>query len=141
MAVVGMSFTKINVEKKNQAKGKLNIKNNIRIKKVEKTELALGNVKENGLKFTFEYVSDYSPNIASINIFGEVLFLADEKTIKQAEKDWKAEKKVAKELVQPVLNAALTKSNIQAIMLSKEINLPPPIPLPKVESRSQNYIG
>ncbi|MBS1267023.1 MAG: hypothetical protein MAG795_00994 [Candidatus Woesearchaeota archaeon] len=140
MTVVGMSFTKINIEKKKPAKGKLNIKNNIAIRDVKQTDLSLGNVKEQGLKFIFEYTSNYSPDVAEINIVGEVLFLTDEKTAKETEKNWKDEKKIAKKLVRPVLNSALTKSNIQAIMLSKEINLPPPIPLPKVESKNQNYI-
>jgi hypothetical protein len=33
----------------------------------------------------------------------------------------------------PVLNSILAKCNIQAIILTREVNLPPPIPLPKVQ--------
>ena len=43
------------------------------------------------------------------------------------------DKKIPKEVMTPVLNNILAKSNVEALVLSRELNLPPPIPLPKVE--------
>ena len=43
-----------------------------------------------------------------------------------------------------LLNTILTKCNVQALILSQEVNLPPPIPMPKVQIAQQtekNYIG
>lgn len=141
MTVVGFNFTKIVVEKKQAAKGKINIKNNISIKNIEETDLSLGRVKEAGLKFTFEYKSIYDPKVGEITLTGVVLYLEDAKKVKGIVKNWKSDKKVPQELMRAILNTALAKCNIQAIILSNDINLPPPVPLPKVEVRQNDYIG
>jgi len=53
------------------------------------------------------------------------------------------DKKLPKEIMAGLLNTKLTKCNIQALILSQEINLPAPIPLPKVQvaAPDKNYIG
>ena len=49
----------------------------------------------------------------------------------------------AEEVMAQVINSVLTKSNIQALILSRDVNLPPPIPMPKVNMKQDNndYIG
>ena len=55
---------------------------------------------------------------------------------------WKKDKKIDQEIMTPVLNTALTKCNIEALMLSQSMNMPPPIPLPKIQpSQARDYIG
>ena len=132
MTVVGFSFTKLHVERKGVAKGKLSVKNNINVKKVESTDLSLGKNKEAGLAFTFEFKSIYEPEIGEIIIEGEVIYLLDSKKVKEVLDRWKKESKVEAEILGDVLNAALSKCNIQALIMSRDINLPAPIPLPKV---------
>ncbi len=133
MAIVGFDFTKLLVERKGPIKGKVNIKNNVSITKVEKATLSLGASKQAGLKFSFEFTAVYEPNLGRILIEGEVLDLQnDEKVVDKAVADWKKDKKVEQKLMTGLLNSVLSKSNIQALLLSKEINLPPPIPLPKL---------
>ena len=56
MAIIGSSFTKINVEKKAPARGKININNNASIKSVEEYPLP-SKADQKGLRFTFEFVS------------------------------------------------------------------------------------
>jgi len=133
MAIVGFDFTKLLVERKAPIKGKVNIKNNVSITKVEKATLSLGASKQAGLKFSFEFTAVYEPNLGKILIEGEVLDLQnDEKAVDQAVEDWKKDKKVKQEVMTPLLNSVLSKCNVQALLLSREINLPSPIPLPKV---------
>ena len=132
MSIVGFSFTKLHVERKGVAKGKLSVKNNINVKKVESTDLSLGKNKEAGLAFTFEFRSIYEPEIGEIIIEGEVIYLLDSKKVKEVLDRWKKESKVEAEILGDVLNAALSKCNIQALIMSRDINLPAPIPLPKV---------
>ena len=70
--------------------------------------------------------------------------IALSKKTKEILASWKKDKKVPKELMAGLLNTILTKCNIQALILSQEINLPAPIPLPKVQIAQQsekNYIG
>ena len=57
MTIVGFGFNKIEVEKKEGAKGKINISNNVSIKDVKETTLAVGKDNPTVLKFTFEFVS------------------------------------------------------------------------------------
>jgi len=99
---------------------------------VESTDLSLGKNKEAGLAFTFEFKSIYEPEIGEIIIEGEVIYLLDSKKVKEVLDRWKKESKVEAEILGDVLNAALSKCNIQALIMSRDINLPAPIPLPKV---------
>ncbi|MCX8146884.1 MAG: hypothetical protein N3D84_00240 [Candidatus Woesearchaeota archaeon] len=132
MAIVGFNFTKILVEKKKEMKGKVSINNSAGIKDIEKTELSLGKAKQPGLRIKFEYKSSYDPEIASILLEGEVLDLEDEKKIEEMLKEWNAKKKMPDDKVSPIINSILTRCNIEALILSKEMALPPPVPLPKV---------
>lgn len=142
MTIVGFNFTKIHVERKKMVKGKINIKNNVSIKKVEEADLSLGKNKQSGLRFIFEFTSNYEPKVGEIILGGEVLYLMDEKHVKDVLKGWKKNKKVPKELTAGILNTVLQKCNIQALVLSRDINLPPPIPLPKVNvANNKSYIG
>jgi len=132
MVVVGFNFTKINVERKNPLKGKVKITNNIAIKKVEIKDLALGKAKQQGLKFTFEFVTKYEPSFGEINLVGDILYMDQEKKIKEVTDSWKKNKSVPKDVMAQILNNILNKCNIQALILSQQINMPAPIPLPKV---------
>ena len=135
MAVVGLGFTKINMERAASIGGKLSIKTNAAVKNVEKQELSLGDKKQEALRFTFEFSAIYEPNMASIYLEGEVLWVDKTEAIESALKGWKKDKSLPAEIKTPILNAVLSRSSVEALILSREINLPPPIPLPKVEIR------
>ena len=49
---------------------------------------------------------------------------------------WKNKKKIEADVMTPILNNILSKCNIQAILISKEIGLPPPVQLPKVQIKN-----
>jgi hypothetical protein len=59
--------------------------------------------------------------------------MEETKKINSIMAEWKKEQKVDKDIMTPLLNTVLTKCNIQALILSQHVNLPPPIPLPKVD--------
>lgn len=147
--IVGFNFTKIQAEKKGQINGKVDINNNVSIKDVEETDFSLGTKKQKGLRFIFEFASKYEPSIGSINFEGDVLYVDNEKAIKDVIAEWKKGKKVKKELMGGILNTVLIKSNIQALIISQQVNLPPPIPMPKVNmvqkpqqtKKDNEYIG
>ncbi len=143
MKSVGFNFNKINVEKKNIGKGKVNISNNVAIKNIEQKDISLGKSKQDALKFTFEFTSKYEPGLGSILLGGDVLYLTDSQKSKEILDGWKKDKKVPKDIMAGILNTVLAKCNIQALILSQEVNLPPPIPLPKVKvgGKDKDYIG
>jgi hypothetical protein len=132
MAIVGFEFTKINVNKKDSAKGKINISNNVRIVDLQKSDLKFGATKQGGVKFVFEYKSSYEPEFAEILLGGVVMYLTDEKDAAKIVDDWKKETKLNKDVAEKIINNILTKCNIQSIILSDTVNLPPPVPMPKV---------
>lgn len=136
MAIVGFEFTKINVQKQETAKGKINISNNVAIADIKKADLQLGKAKQAGIKFMFDYKSLYEPKFARIELGGNILFLTDEKKAKEILDSWEKEKKIKKEIAETVINSILTKCNIQSILLSNTVNLPPPVPMPKVNVAS-----
>ena len=142
--IVGFGFTKLSAEKKETAKGKIDINNNVSIKDIKEDSFSFGKDSQNVLKFVFEFTSKYEPSIGNILFEGELLYMEDSKKTKEILNSWKKDKKIPKELMAGMLNTILTKCNVQALILSQEVNLPSPIPLPKVQIQQQaekNYIG
>ena len=133
MTIVGFNFTKLEAEKKELVKGKININNNVSIKNVEEKKLSLANDKQKVLSFTFEFTAKYDPDIGSIKFVGDVLFMEDAKKTKEIMDRWKKDKKLPKDIMPHILNTVLNKCNIQALILSEQVNLPPPIPMPKLQ--------
>jgi len=42
-------------------------------------------------------------------------------------------KQVPKDIMGDILNTILMRCNVEALVLSRDVNLPPPIPMPKVQ--------
>ena len=144
--IVGFGFTKLSAEKLDPAKGKIDINNNVSIKDVQEDNFSLGKDKQqNVLRFIFEFTSNYEPSVGKILFEGELLYMEEPKKAKEILSDWKKNKKLPKELMGLLLNTLLTKCNVQALILSQQVNLPPPIPLPKVQMaaavENKDYIG
>src|SRR3989338_9655767 len=139
MTVVSFNFTKIEAEKKAAGTGKININNNVAIVDVNEKDLSLGNEKQKVISFTFEFTSKFEPNVGLIRLLGDVLYMDDSKKVKQIIDDWKKEKKLPKDIMARILNKILNRSNVQALILSQDVNLPPPILLPKVQVEQRKY--
>jgi hypothetical protein len=133
MAIAGFGFTDIEVKRKPMQGGKISISNNVAIKDIKETELHLGKEKQNALQFLFEFTSKYDPDVGHITIGGEVLFIDEAKKVQEILANWKKDKRVPQEVMTNILNNILNKCNIAALIMSREVNLPAPIPLPKVQ--------
>jgi hypothetical protein len=133
MTIVGLQINKINVEKLAPAKGKVSVNNNVAVKDVEKTDLTFGASKQDALKFTFEFKASYEPKIATMVFEGTVTHFDKPEQIETLYKGWKKDKKVPPEVMTPILNSILTRCNVEALLLAREVSLPPPIPLPRVK--------
>ncbi|MEE9525140.1 MAG: hypothetical protein V3V78_00855 [Candidatus Woesearchaeota archaeon] len=134
MAIVGFNFTKINVERKEESvKGKIDIKNNVAIMGVEEAKVKLGSSSQKVAKVSFDFNTIYGPKIGSIKLSGNVLVLGETAKIGNMIEKWKKSKSMPKDMAPTVLNTVLNKCNIQAVILSQQINLPSPIPMPKVQ--------
>jgi len=138
MTILGFNFNQIKVSKKEGVKGKINIKNNVVIKDVKEQDLSLGDKSQSALKFAFEFSSKYEPDLGEIILGGDLLFMESSAKTKAIMDDWKKSKKVPKDVMTGILNTILTKCNIEALVLSQKVNLPPPIPLPSVKQDEEN---
>jgi hypothetical protein len=122
------------VERKGDTKARLKISSNISVTDVLKSELALGSVRQPAMRFQFSYLAKYEPNHAEIGIEGDVIYLAPPEKVESILKDWKKDKKLPKEVMAEVVNNLLVRCNIEALILSRDMNLPSPIPMPKVSA-------
>lgn len=136
MAVIGVHITKINAEKKTvNGVNKVGINNNISVKHVDEKDFSLGSTKQKGLKFVFEFMCKYNPDLGGINLEGDVLWLSEADKIKQIKGEWEEKKQLPSDVMESVLNAALSRCNIEALKLSQDLGLPVPIPLPRLQKR------
>ncbi|HLC67170.1 MAG TPA: hypothetical protein VJK52_06030 [Candidatus Nanoarchaeia archaeon] len=132
MAIVSFNFIRMNAERQSTIRGRLNINNNITIKDVRNADLAFGKAQESALRFTFEFLSSYEPKAGEILIVGELIDMLPEAEVKDIIDAWQRNKRVPQGAMARILPTILNRCNIQALILSRDINLPPPIPMPRV---------
>lgn len=131
MPVIKINLHKIKAERNLGAKGgQINLRNNVALKGVE--ELDFNQEGKKGLKFNFEFDCNYEPDLGRIEVGGQVFYVEEAKLIEEIKESWDKDKRVPTTVMEEVINAALHKGNIQAIKTAEDVNLPSPLPLPKV---------
>jgi hypothetical protein len=130
MSVVSVNYSKISAEKLGPVQGKVTVSNNVSITDVKRADFVIGSVKQDCLRFSFAFVSKTEPKVGSIDITGEVIFLASKEDVDSSLKQWEEKKPLKKEILGEVINNILKKCNIEALILSQTMNLPSPIRLP-----------
>lgn len=136
MPIVTTAFRKLAIERTGEGSSRnVKIKSNINIKEILKADLVLGDMKRSALKFQFEFVTDYEPKYASIRMEGDVIYFTAQERIDEILKNWKKDKTAPKDISAEVINHLLTRCNIQALILSRELNLPSPVQLPRVQAK------
>lgn len=132
MTIMGINFTKINVEKKKGTREKVNISNNVAITDVEKINMQFSGADQQGLRYKFTFVTKFEPEIGVINLEGEVIYMTKKDKAEEILALWTKSKRLDPSTMSLIMNNVLNKCNIEAILLSKEMNLPSPVPLPRV---------
>ncbi len=135
MAIIGFSFTKMQAEKRSPVHGQININNNVAVTDLQDANLSMAQSKK-GLKLLFAFTSTFEPDLGSLQLDGEVILLEDTKVAEELLSNWQKSKSLPPELMPIVLNAILERCNIQALIMARDIGLPAPIPLPKVNMQN-----
>ena len=141
--IVGFNFTKILVEKKNSLQGKIQIKHNVDIKDVVESALPLKEKKQ-ALIVDFLFSIHYLPHAGDITLGGNVIYFHDDaKKITSIRDQWKRNKKIPPDVSVEILNVIFARCNVKALELATDINLPPHLPLPKINLKEdpRQYIG
>lgn len=86
--------------------------------------------KANTLKVPFVLSINYNPSISQINLKGNAYVLGEEKEIEKILNEHMQKKPPPQLIIQSISNIAF----IEAVLISRTLNVPPPIPLPKIPS-------
>ena len=134
MPIVGFNFDKISVEKNNPIKGKVTVSSDIKLSSVEESKLS---IDKPCLKISFEFSVKYDPDVGNVALRGHIFYLESPDKIKSIVKDWKSSKKLPETVSLESLNMILNKCNIESLILSEKINLPPQLPLGRFTPKKQ----
>ena len=132
MNIVGFNFTKIVAERQRSMVGQVKINNNIHLLGLSEAKIGIGEGAKQALKMTFSFTSEYEPKMAILRMDGDVLILLDKKNAQKVLADWEKDKKLPPGVASRTMNYILEKCNIQGLLLAKDLNLPSPVPLPRV---------
>lgn len=132
MPIIGMTYTKINGERKKGPKGSVKVNTAPNITDVKKTEITGLGKKVDALTVKFSLNSSFEPDIGIINIEGEILYKVDNVT--KIINFWKKNKKLPQENQIEILNHIFRKVGIQALQLSDILQLPPTLNMPRIKS-------
>lgn len=86
------------------------------------------------LHIDFIFSSNYEPNVGLIRIEGRLTLKDSKENIKKALDEWKnsENKNLPKDIAENVHNTILSNCIVEATVLSREVQLPAPIPTPRV---------
>ena len=135
MKIISFNFNKINIEKNSDKIENLKINTNINISEITKIKQDFLKIKEELIKIKFIYNVDYNPHFAKIELRGDILFAIEQKMAKNILKQWK-NKKISGDFKIALFNIILKKSNLRALQLEDEMNLPLHIPLPVIKKQA-----
>lgn len=99
--------------------------------------------KAEKLAVPFVVTIAYTPSVAQINIKGQALVSGTSEELEKIQESYKDKKAPPHMLLQAITNTSL----IEATVVSRPLNIPPPIPLPGVPSRQKpdmerpSYVG
>jgi len=130
MTMVGLNFTKISGERFGSSEN-VRVESNVAITNI--VESKMPDPKKSILKFQFLFTAKFEPNIGLTELKGELIEIFDKELGVKIMDGWTKGKNLHKDVAPRILNAILAKSNVEAILMSKELGLPSPIQMPKVE--------
>ena len=133
MKLAGFNCNKINAEKgTNERPNDLKINTNVEILDITSKKSSFLTAKEIFLLIQFSHKIEYGSGFAKIELSGNVALVLDSKTGKDILKEWK-KKKMPVDFKIDLFNLILNKTNIRALPLEEEMNLPYHIPLPHLK--------
>jgi hypothetical protein len=83
---------------------------------------------DGSLEVPFVLTINYNPSIAQISLKGNAYVSGDKSEIDKVVNDYEEKKPPPQLIVQSISNVAF----IEAVLISRTLNIPPPIPLPQI---------
>ena len=89
--------------------------------------------KTDALEVPFVLAVNFNPSIAQISLKGKAYVVGDAGEVENVYKDYEEKKPPPPVIVQSISNVAF----IESIIISRTLNIPPPIPLPQIPQAKQ----
>ncbi len=138
MKLMGFNLNKINAERKlNKPEGELKINSNVNVDEIKEAKSDLLKTREELLAITFSYKIDYNPDLASVEVGGNLVVSVDSKLAKNVLKEWK-DKKIPDEFRLAIINLILRKATLKTLELEDQLNLPTHMPMPSLRPTEEN---
>ena len=123
MKFIGFNFSKILIERINEKGVGEKISTSLDISSIEKLPNTI-NPSDAILNIKFSYSIEYNPEVAKVELCGNVLFAGKIEDVDKTVDGW-ATKKMDDDFKVSLFNIILRKANIKALQLEDEMNLPP----------------
>lgn len=135
MKAIGLNFTKISAEK---FEGKVSgIDVDIKFTDFEKKDIKILDEETLAVNFSFvvNYTKEKEESIAKINFVGTILLSVTKEESKEVLKEWK-KKEVNSGVKAFLINLIIKRCTIKALDLEDQLGLPPHLPFPKAQAKS-----
>ncbi|UCD02917.1 MAG: hypothetical protein JSV63_04000 [Candidatus Aenigmatarchaeota archaeon] len=134
MPIIGLSFNKIDAKKeKASVMQELKVNSTPVISGVKEVEVP--NLTKKALSIEFEFLTRYDPGFASITIGGSLMYLTDKN--KPIVDEFTKNKRLPEKTSLEVLNYLFRHCLLKASILADDLQLPPPMPMPKITPKSK----
>ena len=134
MPVIGLSFRSMEAKRK-QVAAKGEIKVNSTPKITDMKELSIPSLDRKALNLSFDFITKYDPDLAEIKISGEVVYMAEKNG--PILNQWKKSKNLPEHVSTEVLNHLFRRCLIKIANMADDLQLPPPIQIPRVRPSSE----
>ncbi len=131
MRLIGFNFEKMSIERFQERVDEIKFNTKVDISSITPLKSDIIRTKEELLKVDFVYSVLYEPNLAKLELKGNLILSVEPRIAKEVLKGWK-DKQTSEEFRLFMFNIILRKANIKALQLEDELSLPPHIPLPSL---------
>jgi hypothetical protein len=129
MPVIGLSLSVIEAKKESGAmKQEIKVNSTPMITNVK--EVNVPTLTKKALSIDFEFLTRYEPGFATISLKGALMYLADKN--KAILDEFQKNKRLPEKESMEILNYLFRHCLLKASNLAEELQLPPPMPMPKI---------
>ena len=137
MAIIGFAINKIFTEKYKDQKGKVSVQSNINITDIKESTMKGLNEGQKALLYNFEFLADYQPEIGYVKLQGYISSVEETAEADKILDEWTKNGTINSELRVKLYNNAFNKCSPVALLVSRELKLPSPFPMPKVQQNTK----
>ena len=139
MPIIGMGLSMLEAKKEGTRMQQQEVKVNSTPQITGVKEVEVPNLTKKALSMDFEFMTRYEPDFASIAIKGSIMYLAEKN--KPIIDEWDKNKRLPDNVSLEVLNYLFRHCLLKASILADDLQLPPPMPMPRVTPNKSKQVS